>query len=1220
MVVNILLSLALLGPVAVVDRAAVAVQTPAAAPARPAPAPPSPESADKSARVRAPGGALPTPQFRRYGTAQGLPSSSVYAVAQDAAGAMWFGTKSGLARYDGVQFQVFHHVAGDPASLPHNTVGGLLVDRQGRLWTTGLEAGLNRYEPATGGFEHWAHDPTDPDSLAIDKVWTVAQTADGTLWVGTEEGLDRMRADGRHFDHVQSPPRDDGEPDAFGAVVALFVDRHDRLWIGTTHGAYRRDPDGVIRRIACSDPAAVLDVWEIEGNPGDDEIRMATTSGLFLVGADDVARPFATPGLPDTNVMTSARDREGRLWIGTQKGLYLQPRPHAPLVAVLDQPVLYGNLPGSWVWKITVDREGGLWFALYDGGVAYLAPGWYGMSRYTHIPDDPASLRDSMATAMARARDGTLWVGERGGRVDKLDPASGRVQHVLSGLRGDVQGMTEDADHNLWIATQGALYRYRDGRVDRVDPQQQVLHTPLEVEAGPHGKLFVRTFNQGLFRIDPQTLSVTPVAIEGGNGRARWGSQMTLRFGAFWYASDGGLYRLDPTLGHFEPVPGVANDRSVDAFDTSPDGFWLARSDGLEHYRLAPDGSLALDRRVGADEGWPSINVVDLRIDAHRRVWIFGSDGLWRFDPASGRFRAMGLQDGLANGEFFRGYSRLEDGTIYAPTFGGVVGFNPDRITEQDSTPPLAITRVRVRRRGKLHELPPHGTLTIDWRDREVSVVARLFSYIDPVANRYRFRMVGLDSGWVDVDHRGEREFAGLPPGDYRLEVMGAGPSSRWISLAQPLRIHVDAPPWLRWWAWLAYVVAAALLAIFALWLWQRRLAQRHRLDLSEQQRQLAEAASAAKTRFLATLSHEIRTPMTGVMGMAELLLATPLRPDQNDYAHAMQRSGTMLLTLLNDALDLARIEAGRFELEPAPFDPRELLQDVARLTRAQAQGKRIGLTLAPLSDLPPRLLGDATRIKQILLNLTGNAVKFTERGEVSLSARCSADGVVFCVTDTGPGIPEASQARLFQRFEQEDSPHRRAGSGLGLAVCRELVTMMGGSIELESRLGEGSTFRVRLPLPTLAAAGTAGAPVPPERGHVPVCHVLLVEDDAIVAAVIRGLLQAQGHRVSYAPHGLAALAELGNAPIDLMLLDLDLPGVDGFQLARMIRQREGEGEHLPIVAITARSGGDEEARARAAGMDGFVRKPISGAQLAYVIEDVLVHAPREEDTADEAG
>jgi CheY-like chemotaxis protein len=231
-----------------------------------------------------------------------------------------------------------------------------------------------------------------------------------------------------------------------------------------------------------------------------------------------------------------------------------------------------------------------------------------------------------------------------------------------------------------------------------------------------------------------------------------------------------------------------------------------------------------------------------------------------------------------------------------------------------------------------------------------------------------------------------------------------------------------------------------------------------------------------------------------------------------------------------------------------------------------------------------------------VLLNLANNALKFTERGKVTLRARRIADGLLFSVSDTGPGIPEASQARLFQRFEQEEGPQRRAGSGLGLAICRELVEMMDGSIELESRLGHGSTFHVRLPL----SEPPASPPLPVLDTAAPRIHrLLLVEDDSIVAAVIRGLLERQGHAICHVANGLAALAELAHAPFDAVLLDLDLPGVDGFQIARLIRQREPSDQHLPIVAVTARSGSEDELKARAAGMDGFLRKPVSGEQLA---------------------
>ena len=1159
-----------------------------------APAPP--------AAATIPNDALPTPQFRRYGSVNGLPSSLVYAAVQAPDGTMWFGTKNGIARFDGVEFKTHRHVAGDPGSLYGNGISSLLIDTQGRLWAAGLDAGLNLFDAASDTFRHWAHDPADPASLVSEKVWALAQTADGSLWVGTRYGLDRMRVDG-HFEHVVNPLLGT-RPGDFGEVASLYVDPHQRLWAGSSHGLFRRDPDGSWHRVLPADPQQTVDAWRIDGNG--EEVRIATVRGLLVVGADGLAHRFAASQLPDTNVMVSTRDHDGRLWIGTQRGLFLQQRPDGPVIPVMDRPVLYGNLPGTWVWQLYVDREGGLWVTMLDGGVAYLAPGWYGFSRYTHIPDDPSSLRDSVATTMARGRDRRhVWVGERSGRVDRLDPSTGAVEHVLSDLRGDVLGMTESDGDKLWVAVQGALYRTHGKQVDRVDPDGRMIRHPLEVEPGPDHRLYVRTFGEGLFRVDPDTLAVAPVPMRHADDKALWGAQMTLNDrGEFYYASEGGLMRLDAAHSFFEPVPGGPTGVSVEAFSFSPDGLWLATPDGLEQYRYRGDG-VALVRRVDMAHGWPSVGVVDMRVDARGRVWIFGSGGLWRFDPDNGRFRSFGLQDGLSNTEFARGYALMPDGNLYAPTLGGVVAFNPDRVCEQATVPQLALTRVRVRRRGHLVDLPlGPGPIEVDWRDRELGIEARVFSYVDSSANRYRFRLDGLDSTWVDVDSRGEREFAGLGAGDYSLRVMAAGAGGAWAHLAAPLRIHVEAPPWARWWAWLTYAITLALAVWLVLWVWRRRIVQRHRIALAEQQRSLAEEASAAKTQFLATLSHEIRTPMTGVMGMAELLLTTPLRPEQREYTLAMQRSGGMLLKLLSDALDVARIEAGRLNLEPAPFDPRQLVDDVAQLQVGHAQAKHLGFLVELADDLPPRVVGDAVRIKQVLLNLTHNALKFTEYGSVRLRAERCSDGLVFSITDTGPGIPESAQARLFQRFEQVDGPQRRAGTGLGLAICRELVGMMGGSIELQSRLAHGTTFRVRLPLQV------SEGPAP--TGHAPIghpLHVLLVEDDAIVAAVIRGQLERQRHRVCYVANGLGALAELEQSCFDALLLDLDLPGVDGFQIARLIRQREEPGQRLPIIAITARSAGDEEARALDAGMDAFLRKPFTGEDLAEVFAQLVPEA-----------
>jgi signal transduction histidine kinase/ligand-binding sensor domain-containing protein/CheY-like chemotaxis protein len=1147
---------------------------------------------------------LPTPQFRRYGTQDGLPSSVVYTVVQDHDGAMWFGTKGGLARFDGVRFQVFRHIENDPDSLYNNEISTLLVDQQGRLWAGSLDASLNRYDAATGKFTHWGHDPGNPQSLTSDQVWSIAQTPDGAIWVGTADGLDRMLPDGQGFEHITNPLLG-LYPSDFGTVATLYVDPKGRLWVGSDRGVFRREADGGFVRIKPADPSQSMDAWRINGSGN--EVRIATGRGLLIVGPDDVAHLFGESTIPHrTNVMTSTRDKAGHLWIGTQRGMYLQMRPDAPIIPLVDQPLLHGDLPGTWIWQTRVDREGGLWATTFEGGVAYLAPDWNRFSRFTHIPDDPDSLRDSMATSMARGRDGRhVWVGERDGRVDRLDPVTGKVEHILDGLGGDVVGMTEDFRQRLWIVSQGALYRYDyvHDRLDQVDPQGAMLDHPLEVEPGLDGRMYARTFGHGIFRIDPETLAVSAVEMDKPNEKVMWGSQMTLYKGTFWYASDGGLMWFDRARDRFVMVPGIPVGKAVDAFDFDRTGLWVATEDGLSHYHLAGQ-RMVLDKSVDAEHGWPSLRAVDMDVDCLGREWIFSIEGLWRYDPARGTFYHVGLQNGLANGEFDRGYALLPNGYLYAATNGGVVGFDPDKVDPPLVPPALSVTEITVEHEGAIRHLPLNAQpIRVSWRDSQLHIQATLFSYINPSANQYRFRLNGFDSDWVDRGNHGEREFTGLGSGDYTLDIMARSSEGEWVQLSAPLHIIVQAPPWLRWWAWLLYVCVTAGLGLLVMFAWRRRLAHRRRILFAEQRHQIAEQASAAKSRFLATLSHEIRTPMTGMMGMAELLLATPLNNTQREYAESMQRASNLLLKLLNDALDLARIEAGKLVLDPTPFELRPVLQDVVHLQKGAAQAKRLTLELHVDENVPALLIGDALRIRQVLFNLVNNAVKFTERGGIRIDVRWSDGSLSLDVSDTGPGISQTSRVRLFSRFEQDEGPQRSIGSGLGLAICNELVGLMGGRMTLDSTLGEGSTFHVHLPLDVAPATAHDES----ERSHQRVLNVLLVEGDATIADTIRAMLEHQGHRVRHANHGLNALAELAVEACDVMLLELDLPGIDGFQVAQLIRRGDVGGEQVPIVALLVRGDKEEMTRGRQVGIDAFLHKPLNGTLLASALQEAMM-------------
>lgn len=474
---------------------------------------------------------------------------------------------------------------------------------------------------------------------------------------------------------------------------------------------------------------------------------------------------------------------------------------------------------------------------------------------------------------------------------------------------------------------------------------------------------------------------------------------------------------------------------------------------------------------------------------------------------------------------------------------------------------------------------------------------------------RHRFWLQGHDPAWVEVPSSGERLYQVLAPGSFRLRAAVADGNGRWIEM-RPVGVLVQSP----WWQSQFATAAGGLGALGVLgWLalaHRSRLRRRHEWQLAQSRQQLAEQHSEAKSRFLATLGHEIRTPMTGVLGMAELLQGSALDARQRGQVEAIQRAGRHLLRLVNDALDLARIEAGKLSLEDAPFELRPLLAEVARLLQPLASAKGLHFSLECDAAVPAALRGDATRVRQILFNLGHNAIKFCERGGVAVQvAWQDPEGLFLRVRDSGPGLSAGQQARLFRRFEQGDAtePGRYGGSGLGLAICQELAAAMGGSIGLHSEPGRGAEFRVELPLPAVAlpASGAPAAPLPWPREAAPL-RLLLVEDDEVVAEVVLGLLQRAGHVVVHAPHGLAALSELECGRFDLALLDLDLPGIDGMGLARLLRAR---GLAIPLLALTARADADAEPGALAAGMNGFLRKPVTGELLAAAIAGVVREA-----------